>query len=53
MFFLPSLKKEEEEVISFDLLASKYHSPKASIFFQPHFPFPTSKVLKLDGRAQH
>lgn len=46
---LPSEEKEEEKVISFDLLASKCHSPKASriYFFQPHIPFPTTKVLKL------
>lgn len=50
MFFLPSLKKEEDKVISFDLLASECQSLKAPRFFFPaRFNF---SYLKLGRRAQ-
>lgn len=46
------LKKEDEKVISLELLAAKCHSPRGSGLFQPDFPFPGSQVTKPTGSVQ-
>lgn len=43
------LKREDEKVISLELLAAKCHSPRGPRLLQPDFPFPGSQVTKPTG----
>lgn len=54
-FSLPSLKKEEEKAISFDLLASQRHSPKAlRFYFSNHIShFLPLRSLRWMGRVKN